>query len=418
MANEHEEKKNSFIKERIVPKKKLKKVITTILCCLGLAVLFGLISAVSFSISRSLLLDDEETVKETIVIAQDDTKASTQATTATKAPTTTAATSSVASSTEESVTETLPEETIVSLKGIYEQVQNQLVWITGIYSKDGLVLDVQTPNYIQKVGFVVADSDTKWFVLTEMPNESFVEKYEGKNEGNQGELTYIGKDPLSNMGVFSALKSDFPDLQVSSLGNSFMMDIADSVYAICNHPQYGLTLNEGIISSVNLEIDDLDGYQTKFYTNMERISGEEGALFNEEGMLIGWISNYSCQGSERTSALGISPLKKVIERLCSNIAIPYLGLCCLSVKGEDVKLFGVEEGLYVQETKEDSPVYLAGIQPGDRIDRINNNVVKDGYSLQQRVNEMEVGDTIEIEFSRKNGEAYMEMKVQVTIGQR
>ena len=71
--NQNEEKKRSFVREHIVPRKNTKKIILTILSTIGLALLFGAIAGVAFFVSQDIL--DGNTVTQappTISISPDD----------------------------------------------------------------------------------------------------------------------------------------------------------------------------------------------------------------------------------------------------------------------------------------------------------------------------------------------------------
>ena len=53
--NQNEEKKRSFVREHIVPRKNTKKIILTILSTIGLALLFGAIAGVAFFVSQDIM---------------------------------------------------------------------------------------------------------------------------------------------------------------------------------------------------------------------------------------------------------------------------------------------------------------------------------------------------------------------------
>ena len=73
--NQNEEKKRSFVREHIVPRKNTKKIILTILATIGLALLFGAIAGVAFFVSQDIL--DANTVTEappTVSISRDESR--------------------------------------------------------------------------------------------------------------------------------------------------------------------------------------------------------------------------------------------------------------------------------------------------------------------------------------------------------
>ena len=73
--NQNEEKKRSFVREHIVPRKKTKKIILTILSTIGLALLFGAIAGVAFFVSQDILDGNNGTeVPPTVSISRDESR--------------------------------------------------------------------------------------------------------------------------------------------------------------------------------------------------------------------------------------------------------------------------------------------------------------------------------------------------------
>ena len=72
---QNEQKKRSFVREHIVPRKNTKRIILTVLSTIGLALLFGAIAGVAFFVSQDIL--DGNSVTEappTVSISRDESR--------------------------------------------------------------------------------------------------------------------------------------------------------------------------------------------------------------------------------------------------------------------------------------------------------------------------------------------------------
>ena len=139
---------------------------------------------------------------------------------------------------------------------------------------------------------------------------------------------------------------------------------------------------------------------------------------DEKAKIIGWISDYSCGDSDRVYAVGISPLKYVIEDLCSAVNTAYLGIKCLTVNAEKSEETGLSAGLYVVEVEQNSPCYMMGIQAGDRIISINDYIVNDSRTLQDIIDRLQSGKEIVLMIERQGRVNEEPLKVVLFVGTR
>ena len=73
--NQNEQKKRSFVREHIVPRKNTKKILLTILSTIGLALLFGAIAGVAFFVSQDILDGNNATDAPPVVtISRDESR--------------------------------------------------------------------------------------------------------------------------------------------------------------------------------------------------------------------------------------------------------------------------------------------------------------------------------------------------------
>ena len=80
----------------------------------------------------------------------------------------------------------------------------------------------------------------------------------------------------------------------------------------------------------------------------------------------------------------IPELKKRIEQSSNGKEIPLLGIKGIEVVAEAKEQQGVPAGAYITSIKWDSPAMTAGLQPGDRIVKIDGEAVTDPASVRRR----------------------------------
>ena len=185
--------------------------------------------------------------------------------------------------------------------------------------------------------------------------------------------------------------------------------------------QYGYAgaCSAGTITFIHDYVDVTDGYAQYLYTDLLRSAGGSAVLLNMEGEIVGWVSDCTCiDDSPMVIACGISPLKYLIEDICSGKDTAYLGVDCVTVTAAEAEAAGVPAGLYVQQVLSYSAAEEYGIKPGDRITSINGRSVTDSHTLQVRIDEIQSGQNVIVEIERRAVEGYEPMALEIRFGSR
>ena len=416
--NRHAEERK-FIHEKIVPKKRLKKAVLTVLSVVVLAALFGAIAGVVYSLTRNLLGEGEGNKIQTIVIARPE--ATEEESKSTEAP----------SDEDESTAPESPVTPPIETRVVYEGLSERTKSVYSTVSRGLVLLSTETGSSLDWLnrertekksvfGVLVAESPDRFFVLTDsasIPDGSEITATVSQ-QVVPGEV--IGRDAISGICIISLEKSGFRSLpEVIALGSSASAVPADEIYLVgMAEGRFG-SVDCGLITYESFNISIIDGYQHLLYTNVGAASDSAAALFNTKGELIGWVAADGVRtGAGNAVAMGISPLKYLIEDLCSEAETAYLGIICVQLSQEEAAQYDIPPGYYVQEVVSDSPAYTAGIQPGDRIVSVNGNVVSSNRILQHMMDELHPGDIITTELERKGTDGYGSMEVTVRIAAR
>ena len=440
MEKKEENRELSFINEKIVPRSHMKKILLSILGAMGLGLVFGVVAALAFFTSADLLEGRTETQPSQIIIIRDDTTeappeetavSTTESSKATEESSTEdpEASSEAASETEKQTetekSSTEPAETEPpedkSLKAVYKKIRNAIVNVRITRNMGTDWFNSERVKNLETFGVIIQETDDYVFVLTDSSN---IEEEDVITIDINGYLVYAavrGRDERTHICVLRLAKTQFQGpITVMPLGNSLHMENGDTVYMAGAPFKITGAVGEGVVTNVLMPVPVTDGYKQVIYTDMAGAAGGSGILFSPDGEILGWISDAAGAPEESVlTAAGISPLKYLIEDAMSGVETAFLGITCQEVNPYDARMYDIEEGFYISAVEENSPAFLAGIQPGDRIRAIDGNPLSSNRTLQVRIDvQMDPEDVIEVELERMTAEGYEPLTLYVTAGSR
>ncbi len=422
MSEPNEKKDRPFIREKIVPKKKTKRVILLIVLTVVLAVLFGAAAGVTFFISQNVLgKPNAVTEPAPEVFSRDDPGNFDETEEAPSGgedildPVETESAEESAEPEETTEEETAPP----SIKSIYEAVKSSIVRVTMMQSAGEDWFGAEIVSHRETFGIAVMETDSALFILLDARDALPGAEVEVAVNSTVYETTLFLTDQETGLGIVRLPKSMLKrPIQVASLGNSEVLTNSEPVFLAGTPFGHYIALDEGRVISVGAVEGVLDGFRQRYYTNMAREQGGSAVIFNENAEVVGWVSDYAAGDSPVAIFAGISSLKYIIEDLCLNRDTAYLGVRCRSISTAEAAPYNVQPGLYVSETVEESPAFIAGIQQGDRIVRINAQSVSNVRALQMFLDRAQPGDTVEIEVARGVGENAQVLSLTATLGAR
>lgn len=273
-----------------------------------------------------------------------------------------------------------------------------------IISEDGYIL---TNNH------VISSSDSSSFYQVSDAKSIKVTLYGDKTEYD---ATIVGSDDQTDLAV---LKIDKTGLTAAEFGDSSSVLVGEFVLAIGD--PYGLknSVTAGIISALNREMTVDNRVYKVIQADCAINSGNSGgALVNSKGQVIG-ITTLKLAGSGIEGVSFAIPIndtisiyKELIEK--GKIARPFLGISGLAIDEATAIRNGLTKGIYVDSVVKSSGAEQAGLTSGDVIVKFDGKQVTTMDELNEIKNTKNIGDTVEIEFYRKN--EYK--KVNVILGEQ
>lgn len=438
MTDSPNEKK--FMREKIVkPQVSKRQIAGRILGLFFSAVIFGIVAAVTFVVSRPVaekyLGKGPEPSTIPITIERDDEPTSTTAPMETMAET---APSESQSEAERQELEQIVREELSDFpwttsqaealnqvfRGISQEADKSIVTVSSVkHQVDWFDNPVESTG--QYAGIILAVNSNEVVILT---GTAAVEDADSLRIQFGDDSTAAGtvkqQDTVSGLAVLSVAAYEVPEvtrewIAAAELGNSYTVRNGDMVIAVGSPAGLVHSVKRGTVAYVAKNVQMEDGQTRVLYMDFD-CDAEKGTFFlNMSGQLIGWAADRF--GAEEkagvTTVMPISEYKGSLQKLSNGIPIPYLGIKAQDVS-EAMQAEGIPKGIYITESIADGPAYLAGIQNGDILVKLHGGSIESIRDFQGLLENLEAGVEVTATIARKGIDEYKEIEYVVTIGAR
>lgn len=244
------------------------------------------------------------------------------------------------------------------------------------------------------------------------------------HDGTVAEGSVKQKDTVGKMAAVSVKTSTIPELtleniEAMTLGNSYSVKKGDLVLAVGSPAGLVHSVKYGSVSFVARGVQTVDGQTRVFYSDVA-CNEEKGTFFlNLSGQLIGWATDIfqTEENTDETMILSISEYKGILQKLGNGMEIPYFGIVGQEVN-QAMQEEGVPKGIYITDSVAEGPAYLAGIQDGDILTTVQGQEILTIRDFQSKLESLQSGAEVLVTIERKGINAYKEIEYRVTIGAR
>lgn len=306
-----------------------------------------------------------------------------------------------------------------------KEVSRAVVTVTGSVSNVDWFNDPYE-SQDQTSGIIVAKLEEEILILVNYEKmveaESIMVTFNG---GEQAEAVIKQRDVNTKLAICSVVSSE---LDVETLENIDVADltagsnnraiVGNLVIAIGRPLGISDSVGYGIITSNDGTWNAVDSNYKILTTDIYGSENASGVLVNLRGQILGIIDNShnSEDMKNMISAVGISELRKVIERMSNDREQAYLGTHGMDVTSEANENLGVPFGAYITEIEMNSPAMTAGIQSGDIIIGIGEMTISSYSDLVKTLMNHQPEETVAITLMRQGPEEYVQMDVEVILG--
>lgn len=424
--------KRQFINEKIIKQPLTRgQILKRLLAFFFVAVLFGVVAAISFTVSRPFaarFLQKETTQPEASISIPKDEPMETL-----PEPTEEVSTTQETEPIEDQVQSAIERYrySIDDLNSLYGSLRTLAQKASkGIVQVHSVKQDVDWfDNPVETTGVyagaVIASTRRELLILTP---EAAVGKADSIKvtfgDGAEVDGHVKQKDQIAGMAVVSVNidaveESTWKTVETLSLGNSYTIKQGDLVIAVGSPGGMVYSIDYGFISYVTKNAQVVDGVRRALYSDICANTSMGTFFVNTSGELVGWATE-ELQGDSNknmTEMMGISDYKGILERLSNGLSAPYFGIYGQEV-GAEMTSRGLPQGLYVQNCIPDGPAYNAGIQNGDVITKIGSREIASMKDFQAALENLESGAVVGVTVERNGRDQYATLEFQVTIGAR
>jgi serine protease Do len=220
--------------------------------------------------------------------------------------------------------------------------------------------------------------------------------------------TIVGTDPQTDLAV---IKIELPGLRAAPLGNSDETRVGDWVLAIGSPFGLDQTVTAGIISGKHRQqqiIANGDGLEDFLQTDAAINPGNSGGpLVNIRGQLIG-INTAILSRSGASAGIGfaipVSLAEPVLDSIIATgeVRRAFLGAQVVDVNPTAVENFDlkVNIGALIAGVLENQPAEKAGLQPGDVVTMMDDQVCTGGTQLVSYIAGRRPGTSVSLQVNR------------------
>lgn len=312
-----------------------------------------------------------------------------------------------------------------SVLEIAEEPRKALVRVSGV-SEDENLLDHSFLHYGEEEGILFVDNGLDLYVLTgskEIEGAEQIQVTFFNGAFAMGEM--CGMDDRTELAVVRIPKNRLDkevleEISIASLGDTDEQFLAKPVIAIGRLMEEYDGVMYGMVTSVSGRISVPDGEYRQIITDMQGSSESDGVLLDISGNVIGIIMQEDEQDVHIIKAVSVAQLQPLIEILCNNESINYLGICGTSISEGQAESLGVPMGIYVDNVETDSPAMIAGIQSGDIITGFEGETITDMQAYMEALQSKRAGQKAEVSLVRRSAAdgGYGEMDFELIIEER
>ena len=271
---------------------------------------------------------------------------------------------------------------------------------------------------------IVADNGRELLILANVNSIEDAESVKIRFADNlEYEASLKKKDGNTGMAVLAVSKTDMKMsttevVKPVTLGTSAVGSLSGSPVIALGHPMGTVgSVCYGFITSSGNVIDLPDSRYKWMTKDIYGSADATGVLTDLKGQVIGIIDmSYSDSDTRNLiGALGITDLKKVIQRLSNDENIPYMGVHGADVTLEANEELGVPFGAYIMEIDMDSPAMDAGIQSGDVIVSMGEDPIGTYQELVSCLMSSEPEQSVSVGLLRQGPEGYADMNLNVVL---
>lgn len=304
---------------------------------------------------------------------------------------------------------------------IGNQANKSIVTVSALSEENA---DNPFETYAQGFGLIVSEDINYIYVLTEKRVISDAGKIRVTFiNGTDVEASLLKSDANTGLSILTIEKRHLStktkeQISTAVMGSSYEVTNGSIVIALGSPLGINYSILTGNITSIQNEIAVPDKNYSVFTTDIVAGENAGGVLVNTKGEVIGIVlsSFHTLSETSTLTAIEADELTKLLEMLCTNKEVPYVGLYVSTVTKSISKEYDIPVGIYIKEVVSDSPAMKAGLQSGDVIIEIDGKAISNDKSYSDAICLLIPETSCEMKVKRQNGDEYYDVTCTVEVG--
>ena len=320
------------------------------------------------------------------------------------------------------------EKAVTSLSELAQEAQRSMVTVTAITSDYDWAGDAFDSTGSAS-GLILAEHGKDILILSD--DNEYAKAGEIQvtfHDGQQAKAEIVSQDTVTGFTILKVEESSLSktlaendEITVASLGSSDKNSLMGKpVIAVGSPTGTAGSINYGLVTNARLALDVADSAYKQITTDIYGSTQASGALVDLEGNVIGWIDMQHSRSDSPNliSAIGITGMKSLIEKMSNEIRMGYLGVHGTDIPEQVQEEDGLPEGAYVLRTEMDSAAMEAGIQSGDVITAVGGKRVTGWSAFVDILLESRSGRQLSVTVMRQQGDGYGEVNLTANLTAR
>lgn len=312
----------------------------------------------------------------------------------------------------------------IELRNLSTTLSHSVVTVTGITENTDLLNNLYENN-ARCSGLIVADNGLALLILAKDNGLSSADTVQVTLfDGTICSSRILGKDKATGYLVLAINHYGLSEKTLSlakpaPLGTSKTTTLKGTpIIALGSPTGVNGSMDYGIITAFPQPLGLIDSDLTLINTDINESSYASGALFTLRGNVIGIIDNSfnESTGSNCLSAIGISELRPLIDRLITIAPKAYLGVRGIDITESMSVTYNLPKGVYLSSVELDSPAMISGLQNGDILVGINGETVRSYSDLVSWLYDANPDSEASLTIERQSVDEYITLDVNVTLG--
>ncbi len=300
---------------------------------------------------------------------------------------------------------------------IYEQAKHQVVGIRTEITRTNY-FGITSSGAVSGSGFIITDDG---YILT---NYHVVEEAHIRNlnievityDGSMYGASIVGVESDNDIAV---LKIEAEGLTATTLGDSDLLLVGDTVYAVGNPlGELEFSMSTGHVSALDRVINTQENEEINMFQIDAAVNegNSGGPVYDSDGRVVGIVTaKYSSSGVEGLGfAIPINDAKSIADDLITKGYVTGKAFMGVSLDNRYNSMYsqyyGMPMGAYVSEVTSGSAAERAGLRSGDIITAIGSYSVSEYSELKTAMRHFSAYDETEITVYRAGGELRLPIK--------